>query len=61
MEETGEKLTEEDEVLGVVQITVYNDCFAIEHTANLSMDDIAGLFISALDKMGGETEERVVH
>jgi hypothetical protein len=44
-----------------VQITVYNDCFAIEHTANLSMDDIAGLFISALEKMGGETEERVVH
>jgi hypothetical protein len=56
-----ENPTKEDEVLGVVQIIVYNDCFAIEHTSNLSMDDIAGLFISALDKMGGETEERVVH
>ena len=56
-----ENPTDEAEVLGVVQITVYNDCFAIKHTANLSMDDIAGLFISALDKMGGETEERVVH
>jgi hypothetical protein len=51
----------EDEVLGVVQITVYNDCFSVEHTAGLSMDDIAELFISALEKMGGETEERVVH
>jgi hypothetical protein len=50
-----------EEILGMVQITVYNDCFAIEHTANLSMDDIAGLFISALEKIGSETEERVVH
>jgi len=58
MEETGEKPTD---VLGMVQITVYNDCFSVEHTAGLSMDDIAGLFISALEKMGGETEERVVH
>jgi hypothetical protein len=61
MEETGEKPTKDDEVVGVVQITVYNDCFAIEHTANLSMDDIAGLFISALEKIGSGIEERVVH
>jgi hypothetical protein len=61
MEETGEKPTKDDEVVGVVQITVYNDCFAIEHTANLSMDDIAGLFISALEKIGSDLEERVVH
>tara|TARA_R110000803_G_scaffold53814_1_gene110377 strand:+ start:1005 stop:1190 length:186 start_codon:yes stop_codon:yes gene_type:complete len=61
MEETGEKPTKEDEVLGVVQITVYNDCFSIEHTSGLSMEDIVGLFIAALEKIGGETEERVVH
>jgi hypothetical protein len=61
MEKVGEKLIDEEEVVGMVQITVYNDCFAIEYTAGLSMDDITGLFVAALEKMGGETEERLVH
>jgi hypothetical protein len=61
MEKAGEKLIDEEEIVGMVQITVYNDCFAIEYTAGLSMDDITGLFVAALEKIGGETEERVVH
>jgi hypothetical protein len=61
MEKAGEKLIDEEEVVGMVQITVYNDCFAIEYTAGLSMDDITGLFVAALEKIGGETEERLVH
>jgi hypothetical protein len=64
MGKTGKKPTDaedSEEILGMVQITVYNDCFAIEHTANMNINDIAGLFIAALDKIGGEIEERVVH
>jgi hypothetical protein len=61
MEKAGEKLIDEEEIVGMVQITVYNDCFAIEYTAGLSMDDITGLFVAALEKIDGEGAERVVH
>jgi hypothetical protein len=61
MSDKEEKLIDEEEVVGMVQITVYNDCFAIEYTAGLSMDDITGLFVAALEKIDGEGAERVVH
>lgn len=49
-------------VLGRVIITVYNDCFSIEHTAGLSTEDIIGLFVNSLDKLvGSETDEQTVH
>ena len=49
------------EILGRVVITVYNDCFSVEYTAGLSPTEVVGLLIATLEKMGGETEERVVH
>jgi hypothetical protein len=61
MEETEENL---NEVVGRLQITVYNDCFSVEHTANLSTEDIIDLFTATLEKLTGaleETEDRVVH
>jgi hypothetical protein len=60
MEKVGKKLIDEEEVVGMVQITVYNDCFAIGYTSGLSIDDITGLFVAALEKIDGEGEERVV-
>jgi hypothetical protein len=61
MSDKEEKLIDEEEIVGMVQITVYNDCFAIEYTVGLSMDDITGLFVAALEKIDGEGAERVVH
>ena len=60
MEKVGEKLTKEEnpnEILGKVIITVYNDCFSVEHTAGLSPNEIVGLLIATLEHLGGETEE----
>ena len=64
MEEVGETPIEDEdisEIIGRVIITVYNDCFSVEHTAGLSPTEVVGLLIATLEKMGGETEERVVH
>jgi hypothetical protein len=61
MNDKEEKPPDEEEIVGMVQITVYNDCFAIEYTSGLSMEDITGLFVAALEKIGGEGAERVVH
>jgi hypothetical protein len=61
MEETEENL---NEVVGRLQITVYNDCLSVEHTANLSTEDIIDLFTATLEKLTGAleiTEDRVVH
>ena len=65
MEKVGEKPTDEEnpeKIVGKVYITVYNDCFSIEHTAGLSTEDIIGLFVNSLDKLvGSETDEQTVH
>ena len=45
------------EILGRVVITVYNDCFSVEHTAGLSPQEVVGLLIATLEHMDGETEE----
>ena len=55
---------EPNKVVGRLQITVYNDCFSLEHTANLSTGDIIDLFTATLEKLTGAleiTEDRVVH
>lgn len=59
MEKAGETPTEQEEVmkvLGRVWITVYNDCFSIEHTAGLSTGDLIGLFIGSIDRLAGSYE-----
>ena len=55
------EITEEDpsKVLGKVYITVYNDCFSIEHTAGMTPEHLVELFVMALEKLGGETEEQM--
>jgi len=61
MEEIDEK---PDELEGLVQIRVYNDCFSIAHTTSLSRDDLIDLFEASLDTLRGDfevTEDRVVH
>ena len=51
-----------EEIIGKLIITVYNDCFSVEHTAGLSTEDIIGLFVNSLDKLvGSETDEQTVH
>lgn len=68
MEKVGEKLTEGEEevskVIGKVLITVYNDCFSVEHSAALSTEDVVGLFVATLDKLTGseqDEQKRVTH
>ena len=64
MEEVGETPTDEDisEILGKVIITVYNDCFSVEHTAGLSPQEVVGLMIATLEHLGSEEEEKeVIH
>jgi hypothetical protein len=61
MEEIDE---EPDKLVGLVRIRVYNDCFSVEHTNNLSREDIIDLFEASLDTLRGDfevTEDRVVH
>ena len=67
MEKVGETPIEEEnpeKIVGKVIITVYNDCFSIEHTVGLSTEDIIGLFVNSLDKLTGSfegTDEQTVH
>ena len=50
-----------NEILGKVIITVYNDCFSVEHTAGLSPQEVVGLMIATLEHLGDEKEEETVH
>jgi len=62
MEEVGEKPTDAGEIIGKLIITVYNDCFSVEHTAGLSPNEVVGLLIATLEHLGGETEdEATIH
>ena len=61
MEEVGEKPTEQEDVnkvLGKVVITVYNDCFSVEHSASLSTEEVLGLFVATWDKLSGSKQEQ---
>ena len=52
------------EILGRVVITVYNDCFSVEHSAALSTEDVVDLFVATLDKLTGseqDEQKRVTH
>lgn len=51
------------EIIGKVLITVYNDCFSVEHSAGLTTEDVVGLFVATLDKLAGSEQEqkRVIH
>lgn len=55
MEKAGEKPIEE--VIGKVLITVYNDCFTVEHSATLSTEDVVGVFINTLNSLTGSEQE----
>ena len=46
------------EILGRVVITVYNDCFSVEHTAGLSPQEVVGLMVATLEHLGSEEEEK---
>jgi hypothetical protein len=61
MEETGEKRTDEEEIIGKVVITVYNDCFSLEHTAGLTSENIVELLYASIDKIDGKTEDHILH
>jgi len=51
-----------EEIIGKLIITVYNDCFSVEHTAGLSPNEVVGLLIATLEHLGGETEdEATIH
>ena len=58
MEEVGEKPIDANEVLGKVVITVYNDCFSVEHSATLSTEEVLGLFVATWDKLSGSKQEQ---
>jgi hypothetical protein len=53
-------MNDNEEIIGSVLFTVYNDCFSLEYSETLTKEQVIGLLLAGLDQIN-EEDNTVLH